>query len=398
MTSFVNPGQPANRPQVTIDGELVPVANFRSVLPVAPSSRERVALVKAGLKANLALTEDGLHAVARALTDPAAIARVIENNTLTDEIVGPSTLMLVQGHAPVTELIPLLQPRAGAAPTSVEAPRVTGIVGPDGRPQAVLLIRFRDHQHLVEQVVQTIRQTLLLGDDYSASILTKRVSRPVLAHPVQIEFDDGSDSFMVEMLRDGITRFVSSWRAMYPALTNDQLADKKMVEALLAFKPGRGAGDTETARRARGREAVLDGLRARFAKGIVDPTTPNDEAIRISQAAFIPVQHVVSVGAIADPGVSDDEQFDDAVHALVASVHGEFKPWDSSASQATALQRALPRAVHDGSIDKDVAAMAVGLLPVSEVPNIFHAAAPATALWRAVYLVSHFCAPTAYAG
>ncbi|MGV9764752.1 hypothetical protein [Micromonospora tulbaghiae] len=378
-----------SRPRLMIDGEPVIVTNFRATLPTTSEVKDRVGLVKAAINGGLNLDEDGLHAVARALTDPRAAAAAVREDLLLNEIVGPASLRIVQGYAYLPELLVLIQPRAGAVASAVAPPVIVGHLGADGLPEAMVTVRFRDEVHLVEYIAQTVRQTRTMGRDYTASIITKRVSRPVLAHAARIEFDDGSEPFVVTMVRDGLTRVVSSWAAIHPDLSVDELA-AVIAEALLAAKRGRKTDDTETSMRARGRGIVLQELRARFQHGLVGGE-PTEDAIRIGQSLTLPVQMVLSLDQIGTPGVAADQQFDDAVQALVGSVHGEFQPWEASASDAAAIQRALPRAVHDGILDVHVAQMALGHRPVAEVPKVFGEKYPATALWRAICLVAWLC-------
>jgi hypothetical protein len=395
---------PANEPRnqpvtLDVDGEPVVVTNFRRALPEAAPAKDRVAFVRAGERKHLALDEDALHAAGRVFVDPSTVARMVDNDLLSQEVVGTAKLMVAPHFAYLTELLPLIQPRAGSAPRDVDPPRMIGNVaeGEDGgaHPDAMVVFRFRDEQQLIAQVIQTVRQTLELGKNYAPSILTKRVSRPVLAHVVRIAFDDGR-SFDIVVVRDGITRVVSSWRALYPKLTAAELADK-IVRSLLASKPSRRPHDTETAVRARGRDEQQKQLRGQFAEGMATGE-PNERAIRIGQTLTLPVQMIVNFVVDGGGPVPVEQQFDDTVQSLVASVHGEFEPWDQSASHAAAILRALPRAVHDDAVASEVAEIAAGFRDVSEVPDVFDEDAPATALWRAVYVVAWLCNPDEYEG
>ncbi|MBG0567825.1 hypothetical protein [Actinoplanes aureus] len=382
-----------DRPTLIIDGEPVAITNFRSELPPPAPAAGRVAFVKAAQNDGLHLDDDGLHAVARALVDPHAAAAAVRSQLLTDEVVGPANLKALHGHVYLTEILPGLQPRAGAAASAVALPKVIGGLGPDKEPQATITLEFRDGGHLVEYLAQVVRQTRTMGRHYEASILTRRVSQPVLLHPGRIEFEDGSPGFDVVVARDGLTRIMSSWAGLLPGLSADELA-AAIVKMLLATKSARKATDTQTSMHARGRAQVLQDLRARFAQGAAGPS---EDAIRIGQTLILPARVLISFESVGAAAVGAEYQFDDAVQALVASVHGEFEPWEGSAADAAAIQRALPRAVHDEAFDSDVAELAVGRHSVKDVPKIFGPEYPATALWRAVLLASWFCAPTEFA-
>jgi hypothetical protein len=382
---------PDNRPTLIIGGEPVAITNFRSSLPPPPSASDRVAFVRAATNAGLRLDDDGLHAVARTLVDPHTAAVAVRSNLITEEVVGPASLKALHGHVYLTEILPGLQPRAGAAASAVSLPKVIGCLDGNGDPEAMLSLVFRDHEHLAAYLAQVVGQTRTMGRDYAASILTRRVSQPVLLHPGWIDFEDGSEGFAISVARDGLTRIVSSWAAQHPDLSVDELADE-MVTALLATKSARKTGDSQTSMRARGRAAVLQDLRVRFAQG-TNGAHPNEDAIRIGQTLILPAKTLVSIENIGPVGVAAEQQFDDAVQALVASMHGEFQPWEDSAADAAAIQRALPRAVFDDEFDAAVAELAVGRREVKDVPEIFGFEDPATPLWRAVWLAAWFCTP-----
>lgn len=379
-----------------VNGEPVTITNFRPNLPDPAPAKDRVAFSRAGSAFGLSLGDDGLHGAARALTQPAIAAQAVRAELLTHEVIGPAMLTIFQSPVYLTELLPLIQPRAGAAPRDVDPPKVTGCVTGDGAPEAMIVIRFKDEAHLAAQLRQTVRQTRAMGRDYAASILTKRVSRPILTHVARIEFDDGSDPFVVTVVRDGITRVVSSWATIYPDVQVDDLGDL-MVDALLASKRSRRTEESATAVRARGRDVIQQELRARFVQGTAG-NRPTEEAIRIGQALTLPAQMIVSLSNVGAPGVPAGQQFDDAVQALVASVHGEFQPWDQSASDAAAILRALPRAVHDDALDEEVAHIATGYSPLEKMPEAFGETTPVTPLWRAVYLVAWLCNPAEFSG
>lgn len=373
--------------QITLtqgSGEPLRITNFRSEIPGPTSVKDRSAMVKAGLASDLGLDEDSLHGIARSVTNPAAAASVMRQGLLTSEVIGPVDASLLAGHVFLTELFVLLQPRAGGFAYSVDGPRVTGTVTDDSVSPR-LELTFRDEDHLRAFIVQTVAQTKLHGTDYASSILAKRVSRPVLAHTALIRFEDGAESFIVLMVRDGITRVVSSWSAQRPELTPALLGDH-IADNLLSSRVVRSAGATETMARARGREQVAGELRARFAEGAAG-ATPSEDAVRIGQTFTLPAQIVVGIDEIGESHVAKPDRFEDAVQGVIASIHGEFKPWETTATQSAYILRALPRAVYDDAVDSKVAEIATGARGIEDMPVVFGEDAPATALWRAIYLL-----------
>ena len=105
-------------------------------------------------------------------------------------------------------------------------------------------------------------------------------------HIVEIEFGDGSPSFRVLTVRDGITRVVSSWAAIYPAASPAELADLMVAGSPEQDDQSRSRPLTETIERARGggawrgdRRFCLEGsLRGGHASAEPRPRTPSASA------------------------------------------------------------------------------------------------------------------------
>jgi hypothetical protein len=367
--------------------ERLNITNFEGVLPAQPSVKDRSGFVKAGLAApSCHLDEDALHAIARGITTPELARSMVREGLMTTEVVGPAKLMTIPVKVFLDELFPLVQPRAGGVAVEVPAPRVSGLTD-DGEVQAMVTLTFDDMDHLRRFMRQSILQTIALGRNYGPSILANKVARAVLVHVVRLEFADGSASFDVLAVRDGITRTVHSWASQIGKATPDEIATR-MTNALLATKKASGSAlrQTATADHARGRAVHHNALRAEFAKGM-SGATPSEAAIRIEQTFTLPAQVAIGIQSTATNPVPPEQQFDDAIQAIIASIHSDFMPWAQSATDASVIQRALPRAVHDKALDAKAARMAVGQLDVADVPDVFGEKVPATALWRAVFLI-----------
>ncbi|MFD0572223.1 hypothetical protein ACFQ0T_27215 [Kitasatospora gansuensis] len=91
------------------------------------------------------------------------------------------------------------------------------------------------------------------------------------------------------------------------------------------------------------------------------------------------------------------------MRSILASVHLEFKEWDSAAQNVEVATRALKRVMQLGlgGWDKDelqvVYGLAVGRTPVADLPTEYgDDTIPGTALWRAVYLVHALTHPDLY--
>ncbi|WP_051857732.1 hypothetical protein [Streptomyces cellulosae] len=379
------------------------VTNFSPELPTPSDVRSRTKLVKAG-KSNpyCVLPEDAWHALARAVVHPQALAAQVQHqpgaggSSLVEEHVGGATLRSANGRIWLTEVFPLIQPRIGQNPRAEADPAVEGAVTADGTAQAMLVYRFRNRAHLRNYLRQTVVETRTANKQYDESILTRRITRAVVAHVARIEFADGSESMYVMVVRDGITRVVSAWGAQCGEdATPDEIADWA-VSVLLAEKPARrGTSKPLTQRMALGREDELDKFRESFIAGL-GGGTPNEEAIRIGQTIVVPAQIAVGLQVHPGSGLPADEVFDDAVRSILSSIHVEFGMWDTAAQNAEIGSRALKHAMLDQVTDQagikvaDVYRLAVGQCPAEQTPAVFaDDTIPGTPLWRGVCLV-HF--------
>ena len=386
---------------VTLDvggDELLTIVNFRGELPEPTSARTRSTFVRAAEAAGL-LDEDGRHAVARALVQPDGAASLIKADLLATETMEATTLAHVQGPVWSTELWPLLQPRTAAESLKVDRPRITGALNSAGEPQAMLVLTFHDVQHLADYMYQTIIHTRHTGNDYTASILSRRVGRPVLAHVVRLEFEDGSQPFTVLAVRDGITRLVSAVAARLGRKPSPEDVAKRMIEDLLTTVPPRsGKAPDASQDHARGRERVAAELRARFAAGVASGE-PTEDAIRIGQTFTLPAQTYVKVQATPTKMLPPGEIFPESMRAVLGSIHTEFRSWDPAAQAIDVGERALQRAQHAGYLDADVVKLAIGTRGHEHTSEVFgNDAIPNTALWRGVYLISALSQPPAFNG
>ncbi|TKK84343.1 hypothetical protein FDA94_29825 [Herbidospora galbida] len=393
-----------------VGDETLTVSNFSHELPAPSEVRDRTKLVRAGENnPYCALPEDGWHALARAIVHPAALTAQLSyqsgtgGSSLIEEHVGGATMRSGNGRVWLTEIFTLVQPRIGQDPHAESDPEIEGELIADAA-QAMLVYRFRDQNHLRNYLRQTIIATRNSNKQYDESILSRRITRAVVAHIARIEFSDGSESFYVLVVRDGITRVVSAWGALCgDQATPEEIADRA-IEVMLSEKPARrGADKPQTQRMALGRQGELDKLRASFIRGL-SGTTPAEEAIRIGQAIVVPAQIAVGLQVHPGSGLPPGEVFDDAVRSILSSIHVEFGMWDSAAQNAEIGSRALKRTMLDGVNDTtginvaDVYRLAIGHYPPEQTPQVFRDPnIPGTPLWRAVFLVHYLTRPPVFA-
>lgn len=380
-----------------VDGDSpLTIKNFRTELPTRSSAKSRNAFVRA-IGSTGMLDDDGAHAVARGLIHPDTAAQLARNGLLPEETVETATLSHLTAYVWATELWPLLQPRIGGESLAVDEPTVTGVVDDDGDPTAILQLTFRDHQHLVDFIHETVTHTRTTGGDYTSSILSRRVGRAMVVHVVRLSFLDGSASLTVLAVRDGVTRLISAMAGRLGGSPSpDQIAQVILDELLSTKKPRAGKEHDENQDRARGREEVLDEYLSRFRAGTVGGA-PTEDAIRIGQTLPMPAQVYVGVHPLSSTSVPPTAVFGEAIRDVLAGIHTEFQSWSSTAQAADVGGRALLRVQHGGRLHPDIVGLATGSLHPNNTARVFgDAEIPDTGLWRAVYLVWALTQPEAY--
>lgn len=383
--------------------DTIRVTNISPHLPADSTDSHVVAVTAAGrTNPSTWLPDDSWGAIARATTRPEALT--VQLGPTTDE---PSGLLMVENvegatlHSVVTsvllsEVFPGPQPRTGMEVSEVPDPQVHGITH-EGRPGAIVQYRYEDLAHLRNHVWQTIHATLSLNS-YATSILTRSVTRNLIAHPAEIAFEDGTEPINLLVVRDGITRLASAWAVLAGHSADPADVATLAADALLgsASAAGPGHGQRLAASRARWRQE----LRKEF-QDEMKGATPGLRAAQIAQSYVVPAQ--ISVGVEGHEGrmLSPEDIFDDAIRSVLASVHVEFKQWDAAAQNVEVITRALKRVIQQGDPRWNTAdlqavyGLAIGRIPVAELPQVFGGdpAPPGTSLWRAVYLVSALTQP-----
>nr|WP_037801058.1 hypothetical protein [Streptomyces sp. LaPpAH-108] len=387
--------------------DTIRVTNIPPHLP-ADSTDSHVAEVTVAGQANPStwLSDAAWDAIARATTRPDALAAQLRatpdesSDLLMVENVEGATLWSAVTRVLLSELFPGPQPRTGMEVSEVADPQAHGVTR-DGRPSAIVQYRYENLGHLRDHVWQTIYATLSINS-YATSILTRSVTRNLITHPVEIAFEDGTESIHVLVVRDGITRIASAWAVLAGHGADAAEVSTLATDALLGRTSGAGVatgpglGQRLAASRARWRQAQ----RQEF-DGEMKGAMPGLRAAQIAQTYVVPAQIAVGVEGHEGRVLSPEDVFDDAIRSVLASVHVEFKEWDAAAQNVEVITRALKRIIQQEDPRWDTAdlqavyGLAVGRIPVTELPQVFggEAVPPGTALWRAVYLVRALSQP-----
>ncbi|MER5781778.1 hypothetical protein ABT104_08645 [Streptomyces mobaraensis] len=386
--------------------ERILISNAELALPEPPTGPDLDEVVAAGTaNTTTTLPEAAWRAVARGITTPGTAAVQLRPalrhpaGFLMEENVEGATLWSVVTRVWLSELLPGIQPRTGMEVMDVPDPHVMGTTA-QGRPCAVVRYRFRDLDHLRNHVWQTLNSTLA-KNDYTSSILARKVTRNLIAHPVEFTFEDGSEPFHALVVRDGITRLASAWKVQAGPDADAAETATLAVEALFGragTSPG-GEDGTLGARLAARRAAWRASLAEEFATETAGPE-PGLRAVQIAQTHVVPAQIAVGVEGHRGHLLAPEDVFDDAMRSILASVHVEFKPWDDAAQNVEVITRALKRVIQQGDalVRKDslqaVYGLAVGRISSEELPREFgDTRIPGTALWRGVYLVHALTRP-----
>ncbi|WP_271208673.1 hypothetical protein [Streptomyces poonensis] len=389
-------------------GENVAVSSVERALPAQSAESAREAVTAAGVANPLASLPAGAwEAVARAAINPEAVAIMLRPTAqepaglLLEENVEGATLRTFNTRVWLSELLPGIQPRTGMEVMDISDPQVVGTIE-KGEPCAVVRYRYRDFQHLKDHVRQTVHSTLALNS-YAASILGRKVTRPLITHPVEFTFEDGTESFHALVVRDGITRLASAWAVLAGPEADAARAADLMVESLFGgVARGKVDGRTLSDRLAAVRETWRHALADEFHQAMA-AEEPGDRGIHIAQTYVVPAQ--VAVGAEGHPGhlLAPEDVFDDAMRSILASVHVEFKAWDSAAQNVEVATRALKRVIQlgDAPVAKEslqvVYGLAVGRTAPENLPREYgDSQLPGTALWRGIQLVHALTRPELY--
>jgi hypothetical protein len=390
-------------------GENVAVSSVERALPPQSIESARDEVTAAGVANPFASLPVGAwQAVARAVINPEGTAVMLRPTTqepaglLLEENVEGATLRTFNTRFWLSELLPGIQPRTGMEVMDVPDPQVVGTTE-GGKPCAVVRYRYRDLEHLKDHVRQTVHSTLALNS-YAVSILGRKVTRPLITHPVEFTFEDGTESFHALVVRDGITRLASAWAVLAGPDGEAIDAADLMVESLFGKVSGRSTADGQTLgdRLAAVRENWRHTLADEFHRAMAGPE-PGDRGIYIAQTYVVPAQ--VAVGAEGHPGhlLAPKDVFDDAMRSILASVHVEFKAWDSAAQNVEVATRALKRVIQlgDAPVAKEslqvVYGLAVGRIPSEDLPQEYgDDRLPGTDLWRGIQLVYALTRPELY--
>ncbi|MGW5173348.1 hypothetical protein ACWERY_03155 [Streptomyces sp. NPDC004082] len=400
---------------ITVDwgNQQIEVSTVDHQLPDASAVEDRNKLVKAGLNAKLAsLPEDAWHAVARATVTPETVALQLREahdahaSLLLEEHVDGATLRSVHSRVWLSELFPAIQPRTGQELLAVDDPQVLGMAA-DGNSQAILRYRYESLNHLKRHVRQTIAATLY-RNSYEESILSRRVTRALIVHPIIYDFDDATESIFGLVARDGITRLASAWKVLSGPDSDPEETANLAANTLFAQYQ---ISDSEpakplTQRMALGRQNRRKQLREEFDKEIANAgegNPPSLRAIQIAQSYQVPTHVTVGVRAHERTALPAEDVFDDALRSILASVHVEFKPWDTAAQNVEVAARALKRVLHGstGSTVENglhaVYELAVGLRRASDTPDVYgNQSIPGNGLWRAVQLLHTLTRPAIF--
>ncbi|MFJ3500409.1 hypothetical protein [Streptomyces sp. NPDC090135] len=388
--------------------ETIQVSNIARRLPPEPSAEQRDTVIEAAREnKGIHLPEEALAAIATATTQPSALAVQLRptegdpHGVLMVENVEGATLRSAVTRVLMSEIFPGIQPRTGMEVMEVPDPQVQGITQ-NGKPSASVEYRYESIDHLSNHVWQTIHGTLS-KNSYATSIATRSITRNLIVHPVRITFADGTEPLHVLVVRDGITRLASAWSVLAGPKADTAAAAELARETLLGgITTGseRGKGPGLAQRLADSRKKWREELRAEFDEE-VRKQVPETRVAQIFQPYAVPAQIAVGIEGHTERLLSAEDLFDDAIRSVLASIHVEFKPWEEAAQNVEVITRALKRVIQSGdprwsaSQLQDVYGLAVGRIPVDDLPQVFGNAGtpPATALWRAVYLINALTKP-----
>ncbi|MFF6972565.1 MULTISPECIES: hypothetical protein [Streptomyces] len=382
------------------------VSNPARSLPEPPPESARMELAEAGLANPLTrLPADAWQTVARGVVGARGVAGLLaateqENGLLKEENVEGATLRTFSSRVWLSELLPGIQPRTGMEVLDVPDPQVTGMTE-GGLPCAAVRYRYQSLRHLKDHVRQTIHGTLAINS-YAVSILGRKVTRPLITHPVEFTFEDGAEPFYALVVRDGITRLASAWAVLAGPDAEAGKAADLVVESLFGDTPAEPAGGASLGERlAAHRQAHRNALTGEFQRATAEDDA--ERSVPIGQTFVVPADIAVGIEGHLERLLAPEDVFDDAMRSILASVHVEFKAWDTAAQNVEVATRALKRLIQidDLEVPKEdlqvVYGMAVGRIGPEDLPKEYgDDRLPGTALWRGVQVVHGLTRPQVF--
>ncbi|MEW2346279.1 MULTISPECIES: hypothetical protein [unclassified Streptomyces] len=395
---------PAHSFEVTWGPDSLRVTNIPAELP-ADSTEPQIQSIDAAGKSRTDTwqPEEVWKALGRGSVEPDKTAHTLTSDEtahadlLTPEHVEAATLRTLTTRVLLSELFPGPQPRTAVDAAEVPDPQICGVAH-EGRPVALLRYQYDNLKHLRDHVWHTLHTTLS-RNSYAASILTRSVSRPLVTHPVEITFGDGTESLHILVVRDGITRLASAWSVLAGHTADSGAVATLATNALFGGTgiPSHSAGLGQ--RLAEARTRWRQQLRTEFREEIAG--TPTLRAAQIAQSYAVPAQITLGVEGHLGHTLPTEDIFDDAMRSVLASIHVEFKEWDAPAQNIEVITRALTRVIQQDDPRwntaelQDVHHLALGRVQSADLPQVFGGEnpPPGTDLWRAVYLISAMTKP-----
>ena len=364
----LNPGS-AESQTITVNGQAVDVGNLTSDVAQFPhyKPRSRKSFVTQMTRNPLpgAPPADALFAISRGLADPVKARKALLHElTVSDRTDAGTVIRLPQADVFLNEIVVLSQPRsAGEGSMTVTPPVIEGVLDDDDAVTACLTMRFDSHTHVLEWSEACISQTLRLGNDYSASIAIRGINRPILVHPVQLVFADGSPEMSVLVARDGNSRIIGAYKAQLGDGASDSDVHKRMRDQLrkitAAEAEGRPVGSAWAEDRAQTVRRWCDSIGQGFARDSRSKDTAIPEnAIRLAQTLTVPVD--MYVGFVEHPTATFAKKFtfDAAMTQLVEQIHVDSHGWLPSARDQQTIAACLRWLAHDRSTHGDPLALA----------------------------------------
>lgn len=388
--------------------------NVPKVLP-APSAGQRSSYVRALAKVAPDLSTDARWTVGRSISNPEAAVEMLRKGIgVAERCSGDSMLTLLTTSADLASLVVLDQPRGAETPPGIAGPKVRGDLDADGNPLPHLVYEFTSWEACQRYIAYTAEVTLQHGQHLAPSILSSKVSKPVLLAVATIritgepEFDQEPEEIHVLVVLDGNTRVINSLlAALGDRFSRNQIAAEIARRMLRKAKASAGGLSAQHYRgRAEAHAEALD----RFNRAAGDIENP--DLVRFGQTTNIPAEIVIGFHRFGDPLAMREFEFVDAVRSEVGQQHSLAKAWPDGSVTANVGQQAIARAVASGVLSEEIGALAEG--SVAYIPAVTLIPAPCTdageesgenpepqstldpGLARAVFLLNALTQPEAY--
>lgn len=353
----------------------------------------------------VALDYDACALLADSIVDLPRIVELTRSDFLTQVrvaglVLGQAVGRLLGGG---TSVLTVVNPRGGHVSRTPVKP-VAGCTDSNGRMLAQAERTIESFDVLRAAVLETVKNTLLLGGKYQESIIASGVMDPILLRPTRTTLVKENVSFTALESPDGTTRSITSLSVLFDTTDPDKLTDQilaahfgpQVLTQGLPAQPGDDIVDISDEVRQNLRRAHRTLLNDYWAKvGDPDLGATHPDTLRLQQAMSIPATLTLSV----DSNSPAPRSYVEALTVLVRNTHMNRENWTGAAEASDLALSVVSALMAQGLLDERDQDLLVASTPqaceraLAAYEQGYNLGPDAASLWRAVKIMSIFTRP-----